>query len=176
MTSRLMHRFQRGDPEAARALYVRYSRVVFSIALRSLGDRVLAEEAVQLTFINAWRAASRFDTHKDPGPWLYAIARRAAVDVYRRERRHRDHRSEETDMAVLPASFESLWEIWEVRTALDGLPSEERAVIEATFYRQMTHRETADELGIPLGTVKSRSNRAFKRLAGLLDHLGVESA
>lgn len=176
MTSRLMHRFQRGDPDAVRVLYLRYSRPVFAIALRSLGDRTLAEDAVQQTFVNAWRAAARFDPALDPAPWLYAIARRAAVDIYRRERRHRENRREEADMAVLPPSFEGLWEMWEVRSALDDLPDDERDVIEATFYRQLTHREAAEALGIPVGTVKSRSHRAFRRLAGLLDHLGERSA
>ncbi len=98
------------------------------------------------------------------------------MDVYRRERRHRENRREETDMAILPPSFEGLWEMWEVRSAVEGLPPEERSVIEATFYRQLTHSEAADELGIPLGTVKSRSHRAFRRLAGFLDHLGSETA
>ncbi|HLU52440.1 MAG TPA: sigma-70 family RNA polymerase sigma factor [Acidimicrobiia bacterium] len=176
MTRRLMDRFRRGDHEAVRELYGLYSRPVFAIALRSLGDRALAEEVVQQTFLNAWRAASRFDPELDPAPWLYAIARRVAVDVYRRERRHREGRREETDMAVLPPSFEGLWELWEVRAAVDGLPEDEREVIEATFYRQLTHTEAAAELGIPLGTVKSRSHRAFQRLAGFLDHLGTETA
>src|SRR5690606_41242064 len=84
MTRRLMDRFRRGDHEAVRELYDLYSRPVFAIALRSLGDRVLAEEVVQQTFVNAWRAASRFDPALDPAPWLYAIARRVAVDVDRR--------------------------------------------------------------------------------------------
>lgn len=79
-------------------------------------------------------------------------------------------------MAVLPPSFEGMWELWEVRSAVDGLPADEKAVIEATFFRQLTHAEAADELGIPLGTVKSRSHRAFRRLAGFLDHLGTETA
>lgn len=159
-----------------RDLYDAYSRPIFAIALRSLGDRMLAEEVVQQTFVNAWRAAARFDPELDPAPWLYAIARRAAVDMYRRERRHRENRREETDMAILAPSFEGLWEVWEVRCAVDGLPAEERAVIEATFYRDLTHAEAAEELGIPLGTVKSRSHRAFRRLAGFLDHLRTETA
>lgn len=159
-----------------RDLYDAYHRPIFAIALRSLGDRMLAEEVVQQTFVNAWRAAARFDPELDPAPWLYAIARRAAVDMYRRERRHRENRSEETDMAVLPPSFEGLWEAWEVRGAVEDLPPEEKVVIEATFYRHLTHAEAADELGIPLGTVKSRSNRAFRRLAGFLDHMGTETA
>ncbi len=138
---------------------------------------------MQQTFLNAWRAAARFDPELDPAPWLYAIARRVAVDVYRRERRHREGRRDERrdagdvmEMAVLPVSFEGMWEIWEVRAALDRLPEEERAVIEATFFRQLTHVEAAADLGIPVGTVKSRSHRAFRRLAGLLEHLGEESA
>ncbi len=178
-----MERFARGDHEAVRTLYQRYSRPVFAVAVRSLGDRLLAEEVVQQTFLNAWRAAARFDPELDPAPWLYAIARRVAVDVYRRERRHREGRRDERrdggdvmEMAVLPVSFEGMWEIWEVRAALDRLPEEERAVIEATFFRQLTHVEAAADLGIPVGTVKSRSHRAFRRLAGLLEHLGEESA
>ncbi|MFP3915532.1 MAG: RNA polymerase sigma factor [Actinomycetota bacterium] len=176
MSRRLMERFRRGDHDAVRDLYGAYGRPVFAIALRSLGDRMLAEEVVQQTFVNAWRAAARFDPERDPGPWLYAIARRAAVDVYRRERRHRENRREETDMAVLPPSFEGLWELWEVRSAVEDLPADERQIIEATFYRQLTHSEAAEELGIPLGTVKSRSHRAFRRLAGFLDHMGTETA
>src|SRR5690606_30415572 len=148
----------------------------FVIALRSLGDRVLAEEVVQHTFVNAWRAAARFDPELDPAPWLYAIARRAAVDPYRRERRHRENRTEDTELAVLPRSLEGMWEIWAVRSAVDGLAVDERAVIEATFYRQLTHQEAAEVLGIPLGTVKSLSPRVFQRLAGSLDHLGTETA
>lgn len=187
-----MERFARGDQDAVHTLYQRYSRPVFAIAIRSLGDRLLAEEVVQQTFLNAWRASARFDPQLDPAPWLYSIARRAAVDVYRRERRHREGRSrtpigggegwdawegrDGSDMAVLPPSFENLWEVWEVRAAIDRLPDDERSVIHATFYRQLTHVEAAAELGIPVGTVKSRSYRAFRRLAGLLEHLGEESA
>lgn len=182
-----MERFARGDQDAVHTLYQRYSRPVFAIAVRSLGDRILAEEVVQQTFLNAWRASARFDPELDPAPWLYSIARRAAVDVYRRERRHREGRHRESvgdadawelgsDMAVLPPSFENLWEVWEVRAAIDRLPDEERSVIHATFYRQLTHVEAAAELGIPVGTVKSRSHRAFRRLAGFLEHLGEESA
>lgn len=173
---RLLRRFRTGDPEAVRQLYQRYGRAVFTVAYRSLGDRTLAEDVVQQTFVQAWRAASRFDETKDPAPWLYAIARRAAVDAYRRERRHRVDREEEAEIVALPPSFEGLWEAWEVRSALDKLSAEERSVIEATHYRGFTHEETADELGVPVGTVKSRSHRAHKRLAVLLAHLREASA
>ena len=143
-----------------------YGRAVFVIALRALGDRVLAEDAVQQTFLQAWRAAERFDPSRDPGPWLYAITRRVAVDVYRRERRHRlVTRDEEPEYAALPPSLEKTWEAWEVRCAVDQLPEDERAVVRATHFEGLTHEEAADRLGVPVGTVKSRSHRAHRRLA-----------
>ena len=173
---RTIRRFGAGDPEAVREMYDRYGRAVFTVAYRALGDRSLAEEAVQQTFLQAWRAATRFDTERDPAPWLYAIARRVAVDLYRRERRHQDTERTEAEVAVLSPSFEGTWEAWEVRAALDALTEEERAIMRATHYQGLTHEETAERLGIPVGTVKSRSYRAHKRMAGLLAHLQEESA
>ncbi len=170
-----MRRFKKGDPDAIRDLYRAYGRAVFTVAYGALGDRSLAEEAVQVTFTKAWQAADRFEPEKRLAPWLYAIARRTAVDLYRRERRH-ESTDLDTDIAVLPPSFEGLWEAWKVRSALDHLPAEERAVVEATHYRQLTMAETAAELGIPVGTVKSRSSRAYRRLAERLGYLREASA
>ena len=174
--ARLMKRFRAGDPDAVRELYERHGRAVFTVALRALGDRSLAEEVTQQTFLQAWRAAKSFDVDKDPAPWLYAIARRAAVDAYRRERRHREDRVDEVEIVALPPSFEGMWEAWEVRTAIDRLSDEERDVIRATHYLGMTHEETAASLGVPVGTVKSRSHRAHRRLASLLGHVREATA
>ncbi len=174
--ARLMRRFRAGDPQAVRELYERHGRAVFTVALRALGDRSLAEEVVQQTFLQAWRAAHTFDVDKDPAPWLYAIARRVAVDAYRRERRHRQDRVDDVEIVALPPSFEGMWEAWEVRSALDRLSDEERDVIEATHYLGMTHEQAAERLGVPVGTVKSRSHRAHRRLAALLGHLREASA
>ncbi|MDH3518413.1 MAG: sigma-70 family RNA polymerase sigma factor [Acidimicrobiia bacterium] len=167
-----LRRFRAGDPEAVRVLYDRYGRAVFAVAFRALGDRSLAEEAVQQTFLQAWRAADRFDVGRDPAPWLYAIARRVAVDLYRRERRHNvvdlDRLSE---IAVLPESFEGTWEAWQVRLAIDQLSAEEREVVRCTHYLGLTQAETAERLEIPLGTVKSRTFRAYRNLADSLTHV-----
>lgn len=178
MSSGLMRRFAGGDPEAVREIYVDYGRAVYTVAYSALGDRSLAEEAVQQTFLQAWRAAGQFDPSREPGPWLYAIARRVAVDLYRRERRHQGRQplEAETDVVALPASFEQTWEVWEVRNALERMPSDLRDVIEATHYLGLTHAETAQKLGVPVGTVKSRSHRAHRRLAGMLSHLEEATA
>jgi RNA polymerase sigma-70 factor (ECF subfamily) len=148
---------------------------VFTIAYRALGDRGLAEEAVQQTFLQAWRGAHRFDPQRPPGPWFYSIARRVAVDLYRRERRHQPER-DEPEVAILPASFEGMWEAWEVRSALQHVSPDERAVLYATHYLGLTHEETGERLGVPVGTVKSRSYRAHRRMAELLAHLDEATA
>ncbi len=173
---RLMRRFRRGEPAATRELYGMFGRAVFVVALKALGDRSLAEEAVQLTFLKAWEAADRFEVGRDPGPWLYAIARRVAIDVYRRERRHRDGHHPDADIVVLPPSIEHTWEAWQVRAALDRLPEHEREVVRATHYLGLSHAETAAKLGIPVGTVKSRSHSAYRRLAEMLSHLREATA
>ena len=174
--NRTIRRFRSGESDAVRELYNRYGRAVFTVAYRALGDRGLAEEAVQQTFLQAWRGSGSFDPSRDPAPWLYAIARRVAVDLYRRERRHQDTDRSDTEVAVLSPSFEGTWEAWEVRSALDQLTQEERAIMRATHFQGLTHEEAAERLGIPVGTVKSRSYRAHKRMADLLSHLREESA
>jgi RNA polymerase sigma-70 factor (ECF subfamily) len=176
LSNRIIRRFSEGDGDAVRELYREYGRSVYTVAMRALGDRGLAEEAVQQTFLQAWRAAGLVDPDRDPGPWLYAIARRVAVDLYRRERRHQTVDNTEAEVAVLSPSFEGTWETWQVRSALDRLTDDERAVMRATHYLGLTHEETAERLGLPVGTVKSRSYRAHKKMATLLGHLKEQSA
>ena len=83
----VMERFRTGDDDAVRELYRQYGRLVFTIAVRILGDRQLAEDATQQTFLQAWRAASTFDPGRDPAPWLATITRRVAIDMQRSEAR-----------------------------------------------------------------------------------------
>ncbi len=175
MSRRTLERFASGDPEAVRALHDEYGRAVFSVAHAALGDRWLAEEAVQQTFLQAWRASGGFDPDRDPGPWLYAIARRVAIDLYRRDRRHASSAlDDEPEIVSLPPSFEGIWETWQVRRALDRLPRQEREIVHATRFLGLSQEETADRLGLPLGTVKSASHRAHRRLAEALAHLRTE--
>ena len=83
----LARRFPSGDEEVVRAVYQRYGRAVHTIALSVLHDPTEAADVVQATFLNAWRAAARFKPGRELGPWLYSIARRQAIDAYRRNRR-----------------------------------------------------------------------------------------
>jgi RNA polymerase sigma factor (sigma-70 family) len=169
--------FAAGEPNSVGEVYRAYGRLVFSVAYRVLGDVGLAEDATQQTFVQAWQNASAFDGTRALGPWLATIAARAAIDTYRRNRRHRQNGNvddldiDHPGLASLPPSAEMIFDAWQVRQALDTLPDHDRELIRLQHYRELTHTEIAEQLEIPLGTVKSRSFRAHRRLAGLLGHL-----
>jgi RNA polymerase sigma-70 factor (ECF subfamily) len=168
----LVARFRAGDPIALATIYERYSGAAWAVAFGILGNRVLADDAVQETFVRAWRGAHRFDPARPFGPWLFTIARRTAIDLHRIEARPtKGAHGPETDVVVELPGVELAWLRWEVRRALSGLPAEEQEVVRLAHYRGFTHTEIAERLGLPVGTVKSRSHRAYRRLAGLLHHL-----
>ncbi|MFL6106046.1 MAG: RNA polymerase sigma factor [Marmoricola sp.] len=170
----LAARFATGDPDTIRVLYQTHGRLVFAIAYKVLGDAGLAEEATQQTFIKAWRAAESYDPQRALVAWLTTIARNAALDIYRRERRNRSHAnidSPDLSLVTLPPSVEQLNDVLEVRSALGELPDADRELIRLQHYDELTHHEIAEHLSIPIGTVKSRSFRAHRRLAGMLGHL-----
>lgn len=137
-----------------------------------LRNRQLADDATQETFIRAWRGADKFDPDRPLGPWLNTIARRTALDVLRRENRptRGDHEQEQDVVVHLPG-IERAWETWEIKQALAQLADEERSVIWLSHFHGMSHPQIAEHLGVPAGTVKSRSFRAHKRLAALLGHV-----
>lgn len=168
--------FRDGRPDAVRAVYDAYARLVFTVANRILANRSHAEEATQQTFVQAWRASSTFDHDREFGPWLATIARRVAIDIHRREARRPTTALDdaaETNAALisLPPSVEQTFEAWEVRAAIDALPMDEREIVCLQHLGQLTHAEIAERLGVPIGTVKSRSFRAHKLLASRLGHL-----
>lgn len=180
MDSATLQAFRRKDEGAVRAMYREYGNLVYAVAHRVLRQNELAEEAAQQTFVRAWQAAERIDVDRDPASWLATIAKRAAIDIYRREaRRPADPLADvaEHDRAVvtLPPELDTLDAVWRVRQAIDELPTEEASVVRLQHLDGMTHNEIAAKLGIAVGTVKSRSHRAHRTLAGMLGHLRSES-
>ncbi len=123
-----------------------------------LRDPERARDCVQESFVKAWQAAATIDPTRPLSPWMYAIARRTAIDILRRESRVRPTGDPaEVDAPVLSVSFESTWEAWEVRRALDELPPDEQEVLRLAYFQGRTQSDIANHLGVPLGTVKSRS-------------------
>ena len=169
-----LNAFRRRDASAVREMYREYGHLVYAVAHRALGQHELAEEAAQQTFVRAWRAADRFDVDRDPASWLATIAKRCALDIYRREAR-RPTRAltdiSEREEAVDHLSAETLDAVWQVRRAIDALPREQATIVRLQHLDGLTQREIAARLGLPLGTVKSRSRRAHRALAELLGHL-----
>ena len=169
----LGRRLAAGDTEALREVYASYGGPMFTAALHHLaGDRRLAEEAVQAAMLKAWRAASTFDTTRPLAPWLYAIVRHCAIDLRRHEQRHKRTSQDTVDGELRTGendAFESAATAWAVRAALERLPAKEHSVIRLMYFEGLTHGEIAARLGVPLGTVKTRSARAHRRLRIVLD-------
>jgi len=168
----LIERFKSGEAEAVRELYHEYGGAVLTVARSIVRDPELAAEVVQQTFVKAWRAADRFEGDREIGPWLYSIARRTAIDTLRSESKPtRGGHDPETDVGVQPDTFERTWERYQVRRALDALPADEREVMRRSHFLGETHPQIAEAMDVPIGTVKSRSGRAYRRLAAALAHL-----
>lgn len=165
----MLEQFRDGDALAVKAVYDEYGGPVYALSLNVLRDPDLAADATQQTFLKAWRAAATYDPERQFRPWIYAIARRTAIDIYRK--RKRIVPSDDVDGITTPPGLETTWEVFEVRAALDKLPDAERVVVQLSHLDGLTHVEIADRLGIPVGTVKSRSHRAHQRLAALLSHV-----
>jgi RNA polymerase sigma-70 factor (ECF subfamily) len=167
----LIRRVARRDANAFEALYHRFARPVFGLALRRLGDRMRAEDAVQETFAAVWRSARTYKPDRGAGaPWLYAVARNAIVD---RSRSRSEPPGEVPDIASTEVGpderAEASYVSWRVHRALESLPANERDVIELAYYGGLSQSEVSDFLGIPLGTVKTRTRAGLGRLADLLE-------
>jgi RNA polymerase sigma-70 factor (ECF subfamily) len=168
----LLARVGERDREAFETLYGRYVRPVFGLALRRLGDRGHAEDAVQEAFAAIWRSASTYRPERGAaGGWLYTVARNAIVDRLRRKGLSADaelpelastepgpaQRAEDSDVS------------WRVHRALEELQPREREVIELAYWSGMSQSEVAQYLHLPLGTVKTRTRSALAHLASMLE-------
>ncbi len=174
----LIARVRWHEEPALTAIYDRYSRLIYTIALRIVGDRESAEEVMQDVFQAVWQSAGSFQPTGNFSAWLIGIARHRAIDATR-SRRHRARAREEllddervashggasdgyADVLMLRAV---------VRAALAELPASQRQAIELGYYGGLTHTEIATQLGEPVGTVKSRMRMGLIKLRELLKTL-----
>jgi RNA polymerase sigma-70 factor (ECF subfamily) len=168
----LLQRVAKGDRAAFEVLYRRYARAVLSLALRLLRDRGRAEDATQETFTAVWRSARSYKPERGPGaPWLFAVARNAIVDRAR-ARTDLPVESGEDEMSTEagpPERAEQAWLTWRVHRALVELPERERVALELAYWSGLSQSEVAERLGVPLGTVKTRTRSGLARLAELLE-------
>jgi RNA polymerase sigma factor (sigma-70 family) len=165
----------RSDEVAFAALYDRFGRAAYGLALRVLRDEALAEDAVQEAFLGVWRGASRFFPERaKASTWILTLVHRRAVDLVRREQRRRADPLPDVDFGGKgPSAEDSAWlqlERERIQAALGALPDHQREAIELAYYGGFTQSELAERLGEPLGTIKSRMFAGLARLRELLDH------
>jgi RNA polymerase sigma-70 factor, ECF subfamily len=159
------------DQSAFEVLYQRYARAVYSLVSRILRDRHTGEDVVQEAFAAVWRAASGY--HRGRGSaagWMFAIARNAAIDASRAKvPLVVGELPDRPDTAPLPdAQAISDMEAFRVHVAVDALPDREREVIELAYFSGLAQSEIAQQLELPLGTVKTRTRSALQRMAPML--------
>jgi RNA polymerase sigma factor (sigma-70 family) len=169
----------RGEEDALAALYDRFGRTAYGLALRVVRDPALAEDAVQEAFLSLWRTAGRFVPERArAGTWLLTLVHRRAVDLVRREERRRADPIESAPEAEDASAEEAPWlrlERERVQAALARLPDPQREAIELAYYGGFTQAELADRLGQPLGTIKSRMFAGLTRLGELLRDTETEA-
>ncbi len=169
-----------GDEQALGLLYDRFGKVAYRLALRVLRDPALAEDAVQEAFLAVWRQAATFDPSRGKAStWILTLVHRRAVDLVRRQSRFGalpDQLEAMAPQTVVAESVDDDVELREarrtVRAALATLSKAEREVLELAYWGGLTQSEIATALGIPYGTVKSRT---FNALAHLREALSQES-
>jgi RNA polymerase sigma-70 factor (ECF subfamily) len=161
-----------------RELYRRYAGELFGFAASALGDREQAEEIVQDVFAQLWRHAGEYDERRaSVRTWLYAIARNRIVDAHRRAAARPRRADEEHSLesaAEVDAALDQAVLRWQITAALARLSPAHREVIRLAHYGGLTMREISDRIGIPLGTVKSRTSYALRSLRLILDEMGIE--
>lgn len=168
----VMHRVVGGDHGALGALYDLHGRVVYTLALRIVGDPAEAEEVVQDVFLQVWRGAARYDRSRATvAGWLLMMARSRAIDRVRARQARPMGSVGETVVASLPdaavgqeARAITSQACERLKAALQDLPAAMRAAIELAYYEDLTQSAIAERLGEPLGTVKTRVRTALQKL------------
>ncbi len=168
----LLLRMERGDERALATLYDRHGAPLYTLAVRILNDRALAQEVVQDTFLSCWEQAGSYDPVRGRvSAWLTRVTRNRAVDVLRsrpHQARLREHGSlPRPDSADEPGSADPSEAIalrQFVRAALASLPADRRQAIELSYLGGLTRAEIAARLGEPIGTVKTRIHRGMDQL------------
>ena len=162
----LLASIRSGDEGAMAELYDRYSSIVYSVALRVLGNAAAAEDILQEVFMQLWRTPGAFDATRGSFPgWLAVIARNRAIDAMRKRR-------PESDITEIVVSIEPdlagdmEWDraLEKIRSALASLSLPQRSALEMSFFEGLTHTEIAAKTGEPLGTIKTRIRAALVTL------------
>ena len=160
-----------GSPVAE--LYRRYGKRLYRFGVHNLGNEGLAEEMVQETFVRLWRTASKFDAGKaSVGTYLYVVARSVAADIRKRPSSRPLLLAEDVDVPSQPDSVDQILDSMIVREAFETLKSGHAEVIRLAQEEGLTQSQIAERLGLPLGTVKTRTFHGMRALRTALVERG----
>jgi RNA polymerase sigma-70 factor, ECF subfamily len=163
---RLVARVRAGDQQALSELYDRYSRLVYSVAMRILQDTGAAEDLLQDVFLQLWRKPDAFDSSRGSlAAWLAVIARHRSIDRLRQRRPETDIEdcviASSTDLGN---ETERSLVIEKVRVVMNEMGPDQRTAMEMAFFQGLTHTEIAEKTGEPLGTIKTRIRSGLQML------------
>ena len=171
----LLARVASGDRDAFAALYDRFSKPLFSFALRIVGNPADAEDVLQEVFVQLWEKAGQFDPSQGkPFTWSVTMTRNKAIDRLRSSQR-RNRLVEEATLAdpasdvVETGKAIGTDEATRIRTAVNTLPADQRQAIEMAFFGGLTHHQIAEKIREPLGTIKARIRRGMLKLRDTLE-------
>ncbi len=174
---RILARFVSGDDEALGELARRYEGLLLGLCTGMLGDRALAMEAVQETWLRVIRHSRTYDGRASVKTWVYQIAMNRCRDLGRsrsaskkRERVHHDRLQDEKKAHVIPTASPVDPRL---EAAVGALEEHQRETVILCYHRGLTHRQAAEVLGVPMGTIKSRLNKALEKLR---ESLGTQDA
>lgn len=172
--------------DAISVLYDRYGRLVYSITLNSIGDRVVAEEIVQDVFTQVWKKANSFDPRiAKVSTWLISITRNRVIDELRREKTRPEKTSvswsdlSQRDSPQSPGPEEKMELSWRqsfIREALETISPNLREVLALAYFKGYSQSEIAELLGVPLGTIKSQIRLAMQKLRVVLSQTMMDES
>ncbi|MYC44267.1 MAG: sigma-70 family RNA polymerase sigma factor [Acidimicrobiia bacterium] len=162
--------FARGEEHALRAAYVQYGSLVYTFCRRTL-DESRAKDVTQEVFISAWRSRERYEPAKGTlAGWLIAITRNRIIDNVRSEQRHAARRSDDDPTEIpVAADVERVGDRLMIAEALRCLSDRARRVVTLHYFDDLTHRQIAERMSVPLGTVKSDLRRGLSQIRHQLE-------
>jgi RNA polymerase sigma-70 factor (ECF subfamily) len=160
-----------GDAQAFAVLYDRHSRAAYSLAYRMMNGRQAAEDLAQDAFLKVWRAATSYGADRGGvRTWILSIVHNRGIDQLRSHATRRRTQDKVETSAARSQPSEAFAETWrnsqreQVREALNTLPQEQLKILELAYFSGYTHMEIAENLDVPLGTVKGRMRLGLKKL------------